>query len=264
MMKLQNQVMWITGASSGIGEALAVESSKRGAKLVISARREAELVRVQKMCQNPQDVLVLPFDLADAESFRNHVARVIAHFGRIDILVNNGGISQRAFARETDDATSRKLFDLNYFGNTALTQAVLPEMRGQQSGKIVVVSSIAAKFGFYLRSTYSATKFALHGYYESLRLEEEESGISVLMVCPGRVQTNISLHALTADGKSHNSMDKAQAEGISATRCALDIIKGIEKDKREIFSGGRELMAVRLKKWLPNVFERVIRKQKPY
>jgi dehydrogenase/reductase SDR family member 7B len=264
MMKLSNQVIWITGASSGIGEALAIACSHEGAKLVLSARREDELQRVKKSCSNPDNILVLPFDLSETSEFRNHVAKVIARFGRIDVLVNNGGISQRALARETDEITERKIMDLNYFSNIRLTQAVLPEMRGQQSGKIVVISSIAGKFGFYLRSSYSASKFALHGYYESLRLEEEDAGVSVMMVCPGRVQTNISLNALKADGTHHGKMDSAQAEGIPAAKCAQDIIHGILKNKKEIFSGGSELRAIWAKKWLPRIFERAIRKQKPY
>jgi short-subunit dehydrogenase len=263
-MQVKGKVCWVTGASSGIGEELAVQLNQRGAIVVLSARRADELVRVQQRCPAPDATLVLPFDLADTGLFRNHVAQVIARFGRIDVLVNNGGISQRARALETDEATERRIMDVNFFSNVLLTKAVLPEMRGQQDGKIVVISSIAGKFGFYLRSTYSASKFALHGYYESLRLEEEEHGISVMMVCPGRVQTNISLSALQGDGSTHGSMDKAQAEGIPASRCAADIIRGMERNREEILSGGRELAAVKLKKWLPGMFRKVIRKQKPY
>lgn len=263
-MDLKGKIVWITGASSGIGEALALAMNSAGAVVVISARRGDELTRVKETCSDPARVMILPFDLAEPELFRNHVAQIIATYGRIDILVNNGGISQRALARETTEEVDQRIMSINYFSNIALTKAVLPEMRAQQEGKIVVISSIAGKFGFYLRSSYSASKHALHGYYESLRLEEEDDGISVMMVCPGRVQTNISKYAVNAEGGMHGKMDSDQLQGIPANKCATDIIKGIQNNKEEIYSGGKELMVIKLKKYLPSIFRKIIRKQRPY
>jgi short-subunit dehydrogenase len=262
-LNVAGKIVWITGASSGIGAALSHQMYNKGATVVLSARRTEELHKIAAGFQDASRYMILPFDLEASARFRDHVAAVMARFGRIDILVNNGGISQRANARETEESVDRKIMEINYFSNILLTKAVLPEMRGQMLGKIVVISSIAGKFGFYQRSGYSASKFALHGFYESLRLEEEDMGISVLMVCPGRVQTQISVHALTGSGNMHEGMDRAQAEGISATQCARDIIRGIEKESLEIYSGGRELLALKLKKWLPSLFRKVIRKQKP-
>ncbi len=259
----QDKVIWITGASSGIGEALAYAFSKAGAKLILSARRVHELERVRKMCRNPENVMVLKLDLADASPFPHLVKTAVDRFGRIDVLVNNGGLSQRSKASETPVETDRYIMEVNYFGNVALTKAVLPQMQKQKSGHIVVISSIAGKFGFFLRSAYAASKHALHGFYESLRLEEEKNNIDVTVVCPGRVQTNISLHALGKEGKAHGLVDDAQANGISAEACAAAILKGMAKGKKELLVGGKEVKAVVLKRFFPGLFYKVIKKQSP-
>lgn len=261
MADFSGKTVWITGASSGIGESLVYAFDKSKANIVISARRAQELEKVRNKCSNPQRVFVLPLDLEHSGNFSDLTKKVLEKYGRIDILVNNGGISQRANAADTSEATERKIMEINFFGNIALSKAVLPVMKKQKSGKIVVMSSIAGKFGFYLRSTYSASKHALHGYYESLRLEEEKNGISVLMVCPGKIKTDISLNALTGSGQAHDKMDKNQAEGMPAEECAEKIISAIEKNKEEILIGRREIKAVKLKRLFPKLFGKVIRRQ---
>ena len=174
MSDLKDKVIWITGASSGIGEALAIELARRQARLILSARRESELNRVGALTGlAPLDLLILPFDLADTSMASGLAAQVMNKFGRVDVLVNNGGMSQRSEARVTSNETERLLMEVNYFAHVNLTKAVLPYMIRQKSGQVVVISSIAGKFGFYLRSTYSAAKHALYGYFESLRLEVE-------------------------------------------------------------------------------------------
>ena len=171
MKQFKDKVVWITGASSGIGEALALEFATQGARLILSARREDELRRVAAATQLPElDLLVLPFDLNNTSNASGLAAQVINKFGRIDILINNGGMSQRSEAAETSETIERQLMEVNYFSAVNLTKAVLPYMKRQKSGQLVVLSSIAGKFGFYLRSSYSAAKHALHGYFESLRL----------------------------------------------------------------------------------------------
>src|SRR4051812_8572191 len=193
MNAYKDKVIWITGASSGIGEALALEFAKREARLILSARREDELKRVGALTGLPElDLLLLPFDLSDTSNASGLTAQIINKFGRIDILVNNGGYSQRGTAMETPVAIDRQLMEVNYFSYVNLSKAVLPYMKRQKNGQIVVISSIAGKFGFYLRSSYSAAKHALHGFFESLRLETEQFGIKILMVCPGKVKTNVS------------------------------------------------------------------------
>ena len=183
MSELNNKVIWITGASSGIGEALVDECAKKNALIVLSARREGELFRVSKAAGlTSSNSLIIPFDLSDTSQAKAYAQQIITKFGRIDILINNGGQSQRSSVIETSAETERQLMEINYFSAVNLSKAALPVMLKYGSGKIVVVSSIAGKFGFFLRSSYSAAKHALHGYFESLRLENEKKGISVLMV----------------------------------------------------------------------------------
>lgn len=264
MSRFTNKVVWITGASSGIGEALVKAFAKEGAKLVISARREDQLNRLKNELKlNEKDVLVLPFDLADTSQINSITQKVISKFGRIDILINNGGISQRALTLGTSLETERNIMEVNFFGAINLTKSVLPIFIKQKSGHIIVMSSIAGKFGFYLRSTYSASKHALHGYFESLRMEIYKDNITILIVCPGKIKTNISINALTGDGGKHNKMDESNDKGVSAKTCAEQILKGIKNNKQEIFIGGKELRAIWVKRFFPKLFSRIIRKQKP-
>ncbi|HEY1039572.1 MAG TPA: SDR family oxidoreductase [Bacteroidia bacterium] len=261
----KNKIVWITGASSGIGEALVYEFAKAGSKVVLSARRKEELERVVKTAALAEgNFLVLPFDLADISSFSSHVERVISAFGRIDVLVNNGGFSQRAEALQTPLDIDRKIMEVNYFANIALGKLALAHMVKQKSGHIVVISSIAGKFGFYLRSAYSAAKHALHGFYESLRLENEKYGVKVTIVCPGKIKTNVSLNAVTADGSTHGQMDESHVNSMSPEQCAREIITAMLSNKEEILIGGRELKAVFVKRFFPGLFGRIIRKQSPY
>ena len=261
-MNFSGKVVWITGASSGIGEALAKAFAKEKAKLVLSARRADELERVKKECGlNDADCLVLPLDLSDTREIDKKTQAVIAKFSRIDVLVNNGGISQRSLARETPLEIDRKIMEVNFFGQVALTKSVLPFMLKQKQGQIVVISSIAGKFGFWFRTAYSASKHALHGFFEAFRLENEEAGIKVLLAVPGKIQSAISLHALKEDGSKNNVMEKSQAEGMPAAECAAIILDAIRKGKEEVLIGGREIKAVWLKRHFPKWFGRVIRKQ---
>lgn len=260
----KNKVVWITGASSGIGEAVAQAFALEGAKIILSARRIEELNRVKQTLNIPEsDILILPLDLSDSTKIKDLTNQVIAKFGRIDILVNNGGISQRSLASETSIETDRKIMEINFFGTIALTKSVLPYMLKQKSGQIVVVSSIAGKFGFFFRSAYSASKHALHGFFESLRMEIYNDNIKVLIACPGKIKTNISINALTGNGETNNTMEESHEKGLSAKECARQILSGIKKNKEEIFIGGKELRSIWVKRLFPNIFSKLIRKQKP-
>lgn len=264
-MNFKDKVVWITGASSGIGEALALELASRGARLVLSARREEELARVGKLTGLPElDLLLLPFDLGNTSQATALAAQIINKFGRIDLLINNGGYSQRSEAMNTAETIDRQLMEVNYFSYVNLTKAVLPYMKRQKSGHIVVISSIAGKFGFYLRSSYSAAKHALHGFFESLRLETEQYGINTLIVCPGKVKTNVSNNAVTSTGEKHNEMDPSHANAMSAEQCAREIIKGIVNNKEEVLIGGKEILIVYIRRFFPALFRKLIRKQSPY
>jgi len=189
---------------------------------------------------------------------------VLIKFGRIDILFNNGGFSQRSEVLKTPLQIDREIMEVNYFANIALTKLVLPIMIKQQLGQIIVISSIAGKFGFFLRSAYSAAKHALHGFYESLRLETEQYGIRVLIVCPGKIKTNISINAVTEDGNKHNKMDESHIEAMSAEICVNKIIEALKKNKEELLVGGKEIKVVWLKRFFPNFLSKILRKQSPF
>ncbi len=202
--------------------------------------------------------MILPFDLADQNSISAAVTSVINNAGKLDVLFNNGGISQRSFIVETPLEIDRKLMEINYFGGVRLTKEILPFMIQNGGGQIAVTTSISGKFGFPLRSAYCASKFALYGFYETLRLEMKEKNIHVTFICPGRVQTNISYHALDKDGKPHGIMDSGQKAGIPAEKAAKKILHAIAKNKREALIGGKELLMVSIKKYLPFIFFKIV------
>ncbi len=257
----ENKVVWITGASSGIGIEMARQLANKGAKVVLSSRNEDKLREIQLNLTNPEFHMVIPLDLEQNSAFDQLAQRVYDQYGQIDFLFNNGGLSQRSNVRETPLEVDRRIMEINYFGNVALTKAVLPFMESQKSGHIVVISSIAGKFGFFLRSAYSASKHALHGFYESLRLEEEQFGINVTIACPGKINTAISLNALNSSGEKHGEMDHNQETGMSAEDCVAILLKAVEKNKKEILIGNKEIKAVTLKRFFPKLFWKVIRKQ---
>ncbi len=260
-----DKVIWITGASSGIGEAMARYLIRyTTARLVLSARNENKLKNTAALCSDEKRILVLPFDLASDFSAEQLVRVIIQKFGRIDILINNGGVSQRTRVLDVSENTERQLFEINYFSYVKLTRAVLPFMLQQKYGHIVVMSSIAGKFGFYLRSTYSAAKHALHGYFETLKLEYEKENIFVTIVCPGKVKTDISLNAILSDGKIHSQMDASHQNAISAENAAKKILQGIAQKKEEFYVGRKEILMVYIKRYCSTLFNWFIRRQSPY
>jgi short-subunit dehydrogenase len=264
MTKLAGKVVWITGASSGIGEALVYKLAQKNAKLIISARRKEELERVKGNCRsNTQaDVRILPLDLASPTTHQLSVEAAIQMFGRVDVLINNGGISQRSFASDTKVEVDRRLMEVNYFGAVTLTKYVLPHFIQHRSGHFVVVTSITGIFGTPYRSGYAATKHALHGFYDSLRAELWRENIKVTIIAPGFIHTSITLSAVTGDGTPLGKMDAAQYKGKPAGWCAKKIISAIEKNKEEVYIGGREVLGVYVKRFFPGWFSRIIRKAK--
>ncbi len=260
MRAFADKVIWITGASSGIGEALAMTFAAAGARLVLSARREGELQRVAGQTGLPgEQLMILPMDMRQSETFPYQVAMVKKKFGRVDVMVHNAGISQRSLARETLVDVDRKLMEVNYFGPVALTKALLPLMTAQGGGQLVVVSSLVGYFGTPMRSAYAASKHALHGFFEALRAEENANRIAVTIICPGYIRTSISVNALNEKGEKHNKMDEDQENGISPEECAGKILKAIAAGKQEALIGGREVMGVYLKRFVPGVFSRMIK-----
>lgn len=250
--------IWITGASSGIGEALAHAFHKAGAKLILSARREDELKRIQGQCGGESSTRILPLDLTQAAELSDKTRLALNMFDGIDILVQNAGITQRSLVKDTDPSVYRTLMELNYFAPVSLTKAVLPSMLEKKSGHFVVISSLVGKFGTPLRSGYAASKHALHGFFDSLRAEEGRVGISVTLVCPGFIRTGISLHALVGDGSKHAKMDKGQSQGMPVEQCAAEILKGVAGHKQEIYVGGRDKYLVYMKRFFPGIFSRMV------
>jgi len=262
-MTFKNKTVWIIGASSGIGKALAIDFAKLKTNLVISSRKVSELEKVKTKClKYTENCSVIPLDLEKNDNYKHKVDEVIQKYKSIDYLIVNGGVSQRSLASETPISIDRRLMEINYFGNISITKAVLPHMIKQQSGHIVTVSSISGKFGFPLRSAYSAAKHALHGFYETLRFEHKKDNINVTIVIPGRIKTKVSLNALDKEGKAHGKMDPGQDTGMSAEECSKQMIKAIQKDKKEVLIGGKELMMVRFKRFLPFLFYKIVGKVK--
>ncbi|KAJ8309594.1 hypothetical protein KUTeg_014468 [Tegillarca granosa] len=199
---LSRKVIWITGASSGIGEALAYRLATAGCKIIISARRKDRLETLKQKCLETgqltkEDVLILPLDLQDFESHKEAVAIAIKYFKCVDVLVNNAGRSQRALFEKTSFNVDRQLLEINTLGTISLTKALLPHMVEQKSGHIVVTSSIAGKHGVPGLCSYSASKHALHGWFDSFRIEAYRYNIGVTMVCPGPVFSEALTYAFT-------------------------------------------------------------------
>ncbi len=249
------KTIWITGATSGIGEALALQYATHGCNLILSARRQAELEKVAEICTNRgAKCYVLPLDLSSINNPEALVNEALAFTGTVDILINNGGISQRGLAAQTSMEVVRRIMEVNFFGQVALSSALLTHFIKAGGGQFAVMSSIIGKFGFGLRSSYAASKHALHGYFESLAIENFKHNIHVTMICPGRILTNISLNAVNADGTNYGKLDKGQKNGIAVEVCADKIIQAIESKKPEILIGKLDLIMVYLKRFLPGVF----------
>lgn len=263
MTKVKNAVCWVTGASAGIGEALVYELAKKGAKLIISARREEKLQEVKQRSGLSEDrIYLLPLDLEDVQSLSAKAREAISAFGRVDMLFNNGGISQRGMALETPLEVDRKLMEVNYFGTIALTKAIVPHMVANKHGHIIVTSSLVGKFGSPWRTSYAAAKHALHGFFDSLRTELHDEQVKITIACPGFIKTDVSVNALGADGKATGEMDNAQANGMPAEQCARKMINAAERNKLEVVIGGFETNGVLIKRFFPGLFAKLILKQK--
>lgn len=251
-------VIWITGASSGIGEALAYALSEANARLILSARREETLEAVRLQCARPEQIRVLPMDLEDHSGMADLVERAWACFGTIDILVNNAGISQRSLIADTEFSVYKRLMDVNYLGTVALSKAVLPRFISQQAGHFVTVTSLMGRFGSPYRSGYCGAKHALHGFFDVLRMEHEKDGIDVTLICPGFVQTDVARNALIADGSRQEKNDSATAQGLPADVFARKMIRAMQRKKYEAYIGGREVQGIYLKRFFPKLLHRVV------
>jgi short-subunit dehydrogenase len=257
--------VWITGASSGIGAACACKYAAEGARLVLTSSSAERLEPVAQKCRSlgAPEVVVLPYELGNPERIEELTANAWSAVGGIDIVMLNAGISQRTNVEDTSMEMVRKIMEVNYFAPVAIAKAILPRMVERGGGKIAVTTSIAGRFGFPLRCGYSSSKFALYGFFETLQAEYYNAGIGVTIVCPGRVQTNISLYALDKGGKPHGVLDPGQKGGMSAERAAQIIVRAIAKGRREVLVGRKELLMVHIKRFLPGLCATLARKIKP-
>lgn len=257
-MTFENKIIWITGASSGIGEALTLQLAKQNCKLIISSRRETVLNDVKNKCQQSENIKVLPLDLADYKSMPTTVEKAISLFGNVDILINNGGISQRSLIIDTAIEVDKKLMDIDYLGTVALSKALLPHFIAQKSGHFVTVTSLMGKFSSPYRSAYCGAKHALHGFFDALRLEHDKDNIKVTMICPGFVNTNVARNALTGNGSTQNEQDSATENGLDVDVFAKRMLKAIKKEKFEAYIGKGETKGVYLKRFFPKLLHKVV------
>jgi len=259
---MSDRTIWITGASSGIGEALAVRFAQEGARLVLSARRESELERVAERCRDKglgaDQVLVLSLDVTDWDALPGAVQTVLNQFGHIDLLINNAGVSQRSLCVDTDMSVYRQLMEVDVMGQIALTKAVLPHMLEHGAGHIAVTASVAGKVGAPLRTGYCAAKHAVMGFFDALRAEVENQGVHVSTIVPGFIRTDIARNALSGDGQAFGQEDEDIAGGMDVNECAEVVVKGLNAKKREIPVGkGKEMAALWVKRVAPEALFRL-------
>ena len=259
------KVVWITGASSGIGEALAYELSKTGARLLLSSRRMDELERVKQGCSNPGQVQLLELDLADVPSLDAKVAVAISIFGQIDIMVHNGGITSRSLVAETSIEVHRRVMEVDYFSYVELSRALLPHFIDRKAGHFVVTSSVMGKLGTPMRSAYAAAKHALHGFFDCLRAEVAADNIKITILTPGYIRTNISLFAVTNNACGLAKSSEKITNGFPADKAAKQIVKAIKKGSFEPYIGrfAGERIALWVKRLTPGIYTRIAPKLVP-
>jgi short-subunit dehydrogenase len=259
MKAINNKVVWITGASSGIGEALAYELSQKNCKLILSARNVENLERVKRKCSS-SEVALLPFDLSDFSGAKNTVEKAISLFGKIDILINNGGVSQRSLIVDTDFEVDKKLIEVDYLGTVAISKSLLPHFISNRKGHFVTITSLMGKFGSPYRSGYCGAKHALHGFFDVLRMEHQKDNIDVTIICPGFIQTNVAVNALTGDGSKQNSNDQATLNGMPVAIFAKKLVKAVESSTFESYIGGKEVLGIYIKRFFPKLLHRLVLK----
>lgn len=260
------QVSWITGASSGIGAALAVELASRGHALILSARNRESLEEVQRHCMrvglDESRITVLPLDVTDSAAIEAVTSEAINCYGHIDLLVNNAGISQRSLCLDTEMATYRQLFEVDVFGQIAVTKALLPHMVERKKGHIAVTASVAGKIGVPLRTGYCAAKHAMMGFFDALRAEVSVYDVKVSTIVPGFINTNLSQNALKGDGSKFAVTDDDIANGMSADSAAKVIADGLSSAQKEINVGeGKEMIGLKIKRFFPSLIFKMMNKR---
>jgi short-subunit dehydrogenase len=264
-MTASKHKIWITGASSGIGRACAQVYASKGYHVILSSRRESALEEVaEELCKelslSSDSFSIIPLDLANSGTLAEIAENVISKHGHIDIMLHAGGISQRSLAIETSIEVDRRVMEIDYFGTVALTKALLPYFVKRKAGQFVVITSLMGVFSSPLRSGYCGAKHALHGFFEALRAEHYDDGISITMVCPGFIATDISLNAVVGDGSKQGTMDEKTGAGMSPLECAKRIFKAVSKKKPLTLVGRSEILAVYIQRFFPSLLRIIMRK----
>lgn len=263
-MEFKNKTFWITGAASGMGRSISLKLATYQSRIIISDRDEDGLKATAKEIENNGGTArIESLDMLDSAGILQVAEKVIADGEKIAGLYQFAGISQRSLVVETPLANDRKIMEVNFFGAITLAKAILPNMIENGGGQFAATSSLVGKFGFPYRSAYSSSKHALHGFFESLLAENSKYNIKVSMLIPGRVQTNISKFALTKEGKEHGQMDPGQANGISSEKAADLIVRGLKKEKKEIWVGGKEMNMLHIRRFLPRLYYYMATRIKP-
>ncbi|WP_160255700.1 SDR family NAD(P)-dependent oxidoreductase [Acinetobacter indicus] len=260
---LTGKVVWITGASSGLGKALAKECALQGADVILTARRYEELEKVRVTLLNPERHVSVCVDITDESQVRHAYAQVLAAKGRIDWLINNAGLSQRALIQDTTMQTERAIMEVDYFSQVFLTKTVLPTFIAQKSGRIAFVSSVAGLLGTQYRASYSAAKAAIHMWANSLRAEVAQEGVKVSVIFPGFVKTNVSFNALNGEGKPQGHQDEAIENGLEPDLFAQTTVSALLAGEEYIVVGGaKEKLGVWVSRLSPSTLYKMIRKMK--
>jgi short-subunit dehydrogenase len=264
MVKLEDKVIWITGASSGIGEEMAYQLCKKGTRLIISSRRLSELERVKSNCEGKYsaEIAIVTLDQANPTLLVEKAKDAMAIHGYVDILINNGGISQRSTVLNSEMEVYRRIMEVDYFAPIQLSKIVLPKMIERGFGQHVVITSATGIISTPLRSAYAAAKHALHGFYDSLHAEVYNDNVRVTLICPGYIQTNVSYNALTGGGNTLGEVEKEIKDGLSPQVAVNKIIKSLEKREEEVYFGGfKEMAGIYIKRLSPKLFAKALRKQ---
>ena len=262
LMKKDEKVVWITGASSGIGAALAKIYADKATKLILSSRRVPDLEKVKSECPISENVKILPIDLNDFDKAAVEVQKAFDFFGTIDVLINNAVVSQRSLIADTQFDVFKKLIEIDYLGTVALSRALLPFFIKQGGGHYVVVSSVMGKYGSPFRSGYAAAKHALHGFFDVMRMEHQKDNIYVTMICPGFVRTPIAMNSLRGDGSVLGVDDLATRKGMKVEDFAQKMFRSVEQKKWEVSFGGKERLGVYLKRLSNKLLHRIVIRSK--
>ncbi|HCY46518.1 MAG TPA: short-chain dehydrogenase [Flavobacteriales bacterium] len=262
MAHYSGKTVFVTGASSGIGEAMVRNLAASPCTIFIGARSTDKLKSLKKELEtNDVKIHVIPMDLANSKSLIDAFNELSRKTDRLDLLINNGGISQRGLAKDTEFSVVNRIMQVNFLGTVEWTTHCMPLLLKADKAHIIAISSVVGEYGFPLRSAYAASKHALKGYFQSMQLEPDSPSVSI--VSPGRITTNISINALTSEGKKHGEMDAGQAGGITAEKAAEKILRGAAKRKSNIFIGSGEIVLLYISRYLPPLYRKIAKNISP-